>query len=182
MPVTHEVEAAEMASLLLTSPRLRHEIFSIRPSVMGYFAQLSRYAAQVAINFRLPLDPGLFRICSRSGVLRWRDLLAGPAAVPLLLAAIEQLDNTQCAAAAEAMSEVLPAAIDHFFDEATAASVAVLAWRGGSMRLCERALSIITLTCEQGYWDIQAIPELAWAGCADLLVASRRDGVPSAGN
>ena len=179
VPVTHEVEAAEMASLLLTSPRLRHEIFSMRPSVMGYFARLSRYAAQVAINFRLPLEPAwLPDLLERVEPSEWRDLLAGPAAVPLLLAAIEQLDNTQCAAAAEAMSEALPAAIDHFFDEATAASVAVLAWRGGSMRLCERALSIITLTCEQGYWDIQAIPELAWAGLADLLVASRRDGVP----
>lgn len=183
LPPGLALEFSDMADRMLISPTLKEKARVGRPSNMGEFAQLSRYASEVAVHSRFSWQPAwlldLFRpyfspkYNSGSSVEELRELLLGPAAAPALRALLHQLDADKLVSIAEAIDQALTS--NSVFDVDTAVAVAIIAWRGNTASLCLRILDLIIRDCTEGARSVLDIPVQLWSDLTDLLVSADPD-------
>jgi NACHT conflict system protein len=178
LPAGRELEFVELTDRLALSPG-RWADLGIPPAQMRRFVLLSRYAAEVTVHSADTWEPlwllNLFRANSPTA---WARLLRGPAGAPVLRAALRRLDQAECAVVARGMEAVLPRDSDVPFDVDTAASVALIAWRGGFPGLAARSLGWIIGACRRGTWRLLDIPAQLWSDLADMLVSADANVTP----
>jgi hypothetical protein len=171
LPAGRELEFAEMMDRLALSPRQRADM-DIAPTQMRNFIRLSRYAAEVVVHTADAWEPQwLLELLSANSPTAWIRLLRDRAGAPALRAALRRLDDDECAAVARSIASVLRLDSEVPFDADTAASVALLAWRGADPELAARSLDWIIGARRSTAWWLLDIPLQLWSGLADLFVS-----------
>jgi hypothetical protein len=166
------LDFAEMANMLTNALPSRRTPVEYELKLGGLIG-LSRYAAEVAVRYRERLGPvWLSNLLDPRWSLRWDEILAGPAAAPILRFVLRELNDAQCALIAEAISSKMSDSLTCIFDIDTAAAVAVLAWRSRLSGLCARSLELILQARTDETWRLLDIPAQTWDGLADLFVSS----------
>jgi hypothetical protein len=174
---------AEAVDRMMITPRQRAQLASA-PVSMAELASLTRYEAELAVHSRITLEPrwlpnmflGQGEMASSDNPGTWSKFLGCPAAAPVLRAVCQVLGDAQYAAVAATAGGALPPDQPiEAFDVDTAASLAVLAWRGRQENLCARALDSVILGCEHGGQSLLDVPAETWSGIADLFMSDGRE-------
>jgi hypothetical protein len=162
------VEYVDVASRLTRTPIQWREV-EVAWNSLVEFSSLSRYEAEATVDALATLEPRwlpfLMRVSERG---EWDQFLWGPAAAPVLRAAVREFDRWECCDVAGAAVESLRLGIEPF-DVDTASALAVLGFLGGGTDLCARALDVIMDRCERGAWRLLDIPVETWDGLAGVF-------------